>query len=192
MSQPVYERTKKKTNTLKGIKHQKSIVTAKEQEVARTLELKKKKLERLLVDPLIPTIDDFQKKVLSNYLKVTHYLDNEIISHKAVEEKVEVKQKKVQEKTHSDDEESLKNILKELEKEKMPYNPIFFANNEELKFRAKNPRKKNNKYKHISLQNLDYRLNTDSNHDYISTEANKTPNSNKNEEKEQSTQCLII
>jgi hypothetical protein len=153
---------KKKSNITRSIKHTKTFLNIKiDPELAKKADATQKKKEKLYVHPDHPTITEDQIKMLSNYLKMTHFVDNEIITHKSVEEKQEIKQKK-QEKVHSDDEESLKNILKELEKDKMPNNPIYFVNNEEIKYRAKNNRKKNNKYKNISLQNMEYRITQES------------------------------
>jgi hypothetical protein len=136
---------------------QKNFQAPKDETTAKKLDANQKKLQRLYIDPNKPTISEEQIKMLSSYLKMNHYVDNEILASKSVEEKNEVKQKK-QEKVQSDDEESLNTILKELEKDKMPYNNVYFGNNEELKFRAKNNRKKNNKFKNISLQNMDYKI----------------------------------
>jgi hypothetical protein len=159
----------RKKNKTKSIKLTKTTINKKDTQLAYKHDINQKRKEKFYVHPDRPTISEDQTKMLANYLKITYYVDSQIIQYKPIEERLEVRQRK-HEKVQSDDEESLKSILKELVKARLPSNPIYFANNEQIKYRSNYFPKKNNKYKNISLQNMDYRISLE-----VTQDINTTP-----------------
>lgn len=70
-------------------------------------------------------------KLLTDFFKMAYYLDEGVLKHKVQEDKV----KKIEKKLDSDDDdERLVYILRDLEKEIIAPNRIYFMNNEDLKY----------------------------------------------------------
>jgi hypothetical protein len=79
-------------------------------------------------------------KLLTDFFKMAYLLDEGVLKHKVQEDKV----KKVEKKQDSDDEERLVYILKDLEKDIVLPNRIYYMNNEDLKYNNRLRSKKQN------------------------------------------------
>ncbi len=79
-------------------------------------------------------------KLLTDFFKMAYYLDEGVLKHKVQEDKV----KKIEKKQDSDDEERLVYVLRDLEKDIVLPNRIYYMNNEDLKYNTRLRSKKQN------------------------------------------------
>lgn len=100
-------------------------------------------------------LNDSQENKLNKYLKMNYLIGEKKIQQKVTKEEAKTNNVNQQQIVYlSDDEESLVNIIKDLEKPFIETTPLYYLNNEELKYRAEVRNKKKIKKKFMNLQNV--------------------------------------